>query len=357
MSNTAFRRDLDDSTTIINFCNIVQSLERIKLLFILTSVDIKAVGPNVWNDWKSLLLSELYYKGIELLSGGENTENISERVNYSKDKIKQHLIDWEPNDINKFLSLGSKKYWLSYDIDTHVRHAEIIKNAVLQGNNIVISFNNYPNKSNTEILIYVPDHPGLFSKIAGALFLSKCIILDAKIQTLSNGMALDTFTVSGLYPNEIDYFHKETRIKDKIRIALEESKNIKEELKEIFNLNKNKNCELFISNTRVIIDNNASKEATVIEINCNDRAGLLFLITDLISELGLQILSAHISTYGEKIVDVFYVKDIFGMKIIDKSKLAKIKKSLIGILDITTDPFNNESQIKNNYLNNNDIIN
>ena len=349
MSNTAFKRDIDDQQTLANFCNEVKSLERLNLLYVLTSVDIKAVGPNVWNEWKGQLLHELYNNSVLYLSGIEDSDGTNVKINKIKKEISERLFEWKPKDIKEFLALGTPKYWLCYDIDSHLRYAKIINKANSDGKKIVISFEELLGTSNVEMLVYAPDHIGLFSKIAGTLSLVRCTILDARIQTLSNGMALDTFTVSGLFPGEIDYESRNEKVRQRIIQALGDTVNVSHELNKSTNL-VNKNISLaFNSPSRVIIDNDASKYSSVIEINSNDRAGLLFSVTSLISSMGIQILSAHISTYGENAVDVFYIKDIFGMKIKDKNKLNQIKESLLCILDKPNNSSLQDLNAKENY--------
>ena len=333
MSNTAFKRDIDDRRTLEKFCNEVKSIERLNLLYVLTSVDIKAVGPNVWNEWKGQLLQDLYKNSVSYLSGIEVTEGTDYKIDKIKRESKEKLSEWKPEHVELLLALGTPKYWLSYGLKSHLRYARIIKKAILSGEKIIISFQKISGSLNVEMLIYAPDHIGLFSKIVGVLSLVRCTILDARIQTLSNGMALDTFTVSGMFPDEMDFNSRSKRVKEKITKALGDTINLREELRKSTNLLNRNLSKAFKSPSRVIIDNDASKYSSVIEINSTDRPGLLFSVTNFISSMGIQILSAHISTYGENAVDVFYVKDIFGMKIKDEVKLNDIKASLIKILD------------------------
>ena len=90
--------------------------------------------------------------------------------------------------------------------------------------------------------------------------------------------------------------------------------------------------EVFHVEPRVLIDNNASRTHTVIEVNGRDRPGLLYDVAKTLKDLGMVIFSAHISTYGERVVDVFYVKDVFGLKVTQPSKLRQIQRMLIASL-------------------------
>ncbi|MEQ8508039.1 MAG: [protein-PII] uridylyltransferase [Rhodospirillaceae bacterium] len=327
MSNTAFKRDLDDPKTILDFCGVVQSPERLKLLLVLTCADIRAVGPKVWNEWKATLLRDLYARADERMSDGHATATLDFRVSAARDALSKQLSDWPASEREAFVVSGMPSYWVSYDADTHERHARFIRAAELGNQKIAVSFVVDKARGVSEMLIYTPDHPGLFSKIAGALSLSNVSIVDAKILTLSNGMALDTFTVQDFNRTAITSETKINRIKSRVVAALEGRLRLDKELQKATDGLSNR-IKALEAPPRVIIDNTASKLFSVIEINGHDRQGLLFDITKAISELALQIGSAHISTYGERVVDVFYVKDIFGMKVENESKIRQIRDVL-----------------------------
>ena len=335
MSNTAFKRDLDDPKTIVDFCEAVQSPERLKLLLVLTCADIRAVGPKVWNDWKATLLRELYIRADERMSGGHSTVTLDARINRARAALADRLSDWPAADREEFVSSGFPAYWVTYDADTHERHARFIRAAEHGHQDIAVAFNIDKARAVTEMIIYTPDHPGLFAKIAGALALSNVSIVDAKIVTLSNGMALDTFTVQDFNGTAITTETKLNRIKSRVVAALEGRLRLDRELESAEDRLPSLSHALETP-PRVIIDNTASKVYSVIEINGHDRPGFLFDITKMISELALQIGSAHISTYGERVVDVFYVKDVFGMKVANENKIRQVREALgtaIGVPD------------------------
>jgi [protein-PII] uridylyltransferase len=335
MSNTAFKRDLDDPKTIVDFCAAVQSPERLKLLLALTCADIRAVGPKVWNDWKATLLRELYNRAEERMSGAHSTATVDARANRARKALAERLSDWPIASREAFVGSGFSSYWVTYDVDTHERHARFIRSAGNSDQDIAIEFAIDKARAVTEMMIYTPDHPGLFAKIAGALALSNVSIVDAKILTLSNGMALDTFTVQDFNGTVLTTETKLNRIKSRVVAALEGRLRLDRELENVEDRLTDR-AQALEAPPRVIIDNTASKLFSVIEINGHDRAGLLFDITKVISELALQIGSAHVSTYGERVVDVFYVKDVFGMKVENETKIRQIREALgkaIGVPD------------------------
>jgi [protein-PII] uridylyltransferase len=328
MSNTAFKRDLDDPQTIATFAEAVQSPERLRLLLVLTCADIRAVGPNVWNNWKATLLRELYHRADEYMSGGQNTATRDTRVAAKRDALAARIADW-PDDMREAaIASPSPAYWLAYDTDTQEKHMRFIRGAETAGETAAITFEVESTRDATSMMVYTPDHPGLFAKIAGALSLSGVSIVDAKILTLHNGMALDTFYFQDYSGEPITQDSRLARIKSRIIAALEGRVRLNQELSKTSVLRVPTRAKAMEVPPRVFIDNTASKVCSVIEINGHDRAGFLFDVTKTLTDLGLQIASAHISTYGERVVDVFYVKDVFGMKVENETKLRQIRDAL-----------------------------
>jgi [protein-PII] uridylyltransferase len=333
MSNIAFKFDIDDPQTIDDFVVRVQSPERLKLLLILTVADIRAVGPKVWNGWKAALLRELYHRAIEVMSGGIDTTARDERVKAAQKAVQKLLPDFSAADIESYIAKGYPFYWLSFDAETQARHARLIRQAERSGAPLTVDTRVDTHRAVTEVTVYTADHPGLFSRIAGALALAGANIVDAKIHTMINGMALDTFWVQDRSGGPFDQPQKLAKLsvmfenvlmgKVKPRLEFEAPEKVPSRTR------------VFTVPPRVLIDNNASGTYTVVEVNGRDRAGLLYEVTRALTQLNLQISSAKISTYGEKVVDVFYVKDLFGHKVEHEKKLADIRERLTEVL---TDP-------------------
>ena len=329
MSNTAFKRDLNDLKTIADFCEVVQSVERLRLLGVLTVADIRAVGPGIWNQWKAGLLRDIYQRSLEFLSGDQVEKHREARIKHAQDDLRARLAGWTEEEIEEHIDRGYPGYWLSFDTDTHVRHAEIVRGAEMRGIPLHIETRVDPEFDNTEIIVYTADHPGLFSKIAGAMALSGANIVDAKIVTLSNGKALDIFRIQdaegGAYaePSRLERLWK--RIED----ALAGKIYLAGELESVLKRNIGKRTGEFKVAPRVIIDNKASIGHTVIEVNGRDRPGFLHNVTAALTSCGLQIASAQIMTYGERAVDVFYVKDVFGLKVSHERKLEQIRERVL----------------------------
>jgi [protein-PII] uridylyltransferase len=177
--------------------------------------------------------------------------------------------------------------------------------------------------------IYAPDHPGLFAQIAGAMSLSGASIVGAKVVTLANSMALDVFHIQDLAGLPFDSEDRLKRLADRIDAAVAGKLQPARELQNMRSRALPSRTRVFKVPPRVIFDNKASAGHTVIEVNGRDRPGFLHDVTSTLTAQGLQIVSAHISTYGERVVDVFYVKDVFGLKVEHEQKLQRIEEALL----------------------------
>lgn len=332
MSSCAFKRDLDDPKTIRDFVDIVQSPERLRLLLVLTVVDIRAVGPKVWNGWKAALLRDLYYRAEDLMSGGLGTEGRDRRIQAAKDALTAALGDWTAEEIEAHLSRGTAAYLLSVDPATQVRQAYIVRDAEERGLPLAFDARVDPEKSVTEVTVYTADHAGLFSQLAGAMAVCGASIVDAKINTLTNGMALDTFWIQNIEGEAFANPPQLARLSVIVEQVLSGRVRPLQELKKKASSGLPTRTSVFRVAPRVIIDNKASNTHTMVEVNGRDRTGLLYDVTSALTDLSLQISSAKISTYGEMVVDVFYVKDVFGMKIDHEGKLNQIRERLVEAL-------------------------
>ena len=330
MSGTAFKLDIGDPKTIADFVERVQSPERLKLLLVLTVADIRAVGPNVWNGWKAALLRELYHRATDMMSGGLTVAARDSRIAAAQAAARRLLPDFSEEEFATFTSRGYPFYWLSFDPETHARHARLMREAEVSGAPLTVEKRVDPQRSVTEITLYTADHPGLFSRIAGALAVSGANIVDAKILTMSNGMALDTFWVQDLSGRSFDRPDKLAKLAVIFENVLTGDLKPHRELARPPGFPSR--MQVFTVIPRVLVDNKASASHTVIEVNGRDRPGLLYELTRELTRLNLQISSAKISTYGEKVVDVFYVKNLFGHKVEQPAKLSEIQKSLKTVL-------------------------
>ncbi len=330
MSGVAFKLDIGDPQTIQNFIERVQSPERLKLLLVLTVADIRAVGPKIWNGWKAALLRELYHSAHDAMTGGATVEARDSRIAGAQATARAALPEFSDAEFAAFVGRGYPFYWLSLDAEAHARHARLMREA--DRNNAPLSVEKRVDKQRavTELTIYTADHAGLFSRIAGALAMCGANIVDAKIMTMTNGMALDTFWVQDNDGGPIERPDKLAKLSVTFEQVLTGDVSAERELERPPAIPSRTN--VFTVAPRVLIDNQASRSHTVIEVNGRDRPGLLHELTRELTRLNLQVSSAKISTYGEKVVDVFYVKNLFGHKVEHPDKLTETRAALTEVL-------------------------
>ncbi|MCP5366778.1 MAG: [protein-PII] uridylyltransferase [Hyphomicrobiales bacterium] len=333
MSRTAFKRDIDDPKTVADFVALVQSPERLRLLLVLTVADIRAVGPSVWNEWKGGLLRSLYFRALEVMTGGAAGGHRAERVANAKKALRARLVGWSEDEIEAHLARGYDDYWLGFDVATHVHHAYLVRAAEQEGAPLRIEARQDPEHNCTEAIIYTADHPGLFARIAGAMSLGGASVLDARIVTLANGMALDTFAIQDLNGNAFADEKRVGRLWRRIEDALSGKVHAARAIEDARAKAMPSRTQVFKVPPRVLIDNKASATHTVVEVNGRDRVGFLHDVTAALTSMGLQISTAHISTYGERAVDVFYVKDVFGLKIEHDEKLKQMRARLLAAIE------------------------
>jgi [protein-PII] uridylyltransferase len=330
MSDAAQKRDVADPRTVQNFVRAVQTPERLRLLLVLTAADIRAVGPGVWNGWKAQLLRDLYFESETLMSGGDAQPARSTRVEDAKRALEERLGDFDAEARRQALFRHYDSYWLAFSPAELEFHARLMRDAGQKREKLAIGAREDTASNITEIVIYTPDHPGLFSRLAGAISVSNGSIADAKIFTTSDGFALDIFRVQDAAGGPFGDGGRIDRLKQTI------SRTLSGEIKPWEVLAKRpqgKRAAAFRRGSRVLFDNEASISSTVIEVESTDRIGLLYDITRALFEAGLSISSAIVATYGELAVDVFYVRDGFGHKMVNASRLADIEARLMKALE------------------------
>ncbi len=332
MSDTAQRRDLGDPTTIETFANRVQTLERLKMLLILTVCDIRAVGPGVWNGWKGELLRTLYWETEVVLAGGHSALDRQRRVEKAQQELRAALPAWSDPDFDAYAQRHYPAYWLKTDLEHRIKHAKLLHLAAVEMRSLETEVATDAFRGVTELTVVAPDHPRLLSIIAGACASAGANIVDAQIFTTTDGLALDTIFVSRAFDED----HDELRRAKRVAQAIEKALRGEIRLRDVIAAKKGAAKPQFATSTfpivpEVTLDNNLSKRYTVIEVSGLDRLGLLYDITTIVSALNLNIGSAHIVTFGEKAVDVFYVTDLTGAKITNAARQGAIRRHLLEV--------------------------
>lgn len=331
MSMTAQTRDLHDRKTIEDFANVVQSVERLKLLLVLTVCDIRGVGPGVWNGWKGQLLRTLFFETELLLTGGFSEVSRAQRAEAALGRLEEALSDWPDAERKRYLKLHYANYLMTVDLNDQLRHAAFIREANENKRRLATMIRPLTFEAVTEITVLAPDHPRLLSVIAGACAAAGANIVDAQIFTTSDGRALDTILINREFNTDEDERRRGQRVGKLIESVLSGKSYLPQIISE--RTKPRRGAKAFKVEPRVEVRNTLSNRFSVIEVTCLDRPGLLSEITGGISDLSLDIASAHITTFGEKVIDTFYVTDLTGQKVESESRIKAIRKSLLAILD------------------------
>jgi [protein-PII] uridylyltransferase len=329
LSSFAQSRDLSDRRTIETFAAIVQTMERLKMLFVLTVCDINAVGPGVLDAWKAQLLRVLYWETEVVLGGGHSAVDRRSRVAQATQELRAALPDWSDADFDAYAKRHYPAYWLKVDLARKLKHAAMLRalNGVQAPLATAVELD--AGRGAVELTVVAPDHRRLLSTIAGACAASGANIVDAHIFTTADGLALDTIFFSRAFDMDEDEMRRARRIADFLEKALRGETAVSEAIKA--RARAHPPATAFDIAPDVVLDNSLSNVYTVIEVSGLDREGLLFDLTNAISKLNLNIASAHISTFGERAVDAFYVTDLTGAKIVSASRQAAIIRQLVDV--------------------------
>jgi [protein-PII] uridylyltransferase len=300
-----------------------------KLLTILTTADIRGVGPGVWNGWKAQLIRTLYYETEPVLTGGFSEVNRAQRIAVAQAEFRAAFTEWPQDELNAYIARHYPAYWLKVELPRKLRHARFLRASEQAGHKLAINVGFDEARGVTELTILATDHPWLLSIIAGACASAGANIVDAQIYTTTDGRALDTIAITREYDRDEDEGRRATRIGEMIEDVLEGKLRLPEAVERRSSRGK---VRPFVVEPEVTINNQWSDRYTVIEVSGLDRPGLLYQLTTAISKLNLNIASAHVATFGERARDVFYVTDLLGAQITAPTRQAAIKSALVHLL-------------------------
>lgn len=335
LAETATRRDLNDEKAIVQCARTIGTIDRLKMLYLLTWADSTATGTRAWNDWIANLVQELFFKIHHILVEGElATPDAARKAAKTRRQVARYLGDrFDKARLEGLFDIMAPRYLLetgSRDIADHIRAFVDLK-----GNSEQIELTSFfldTRESSIEacweLTFLAKDRPGLFSDIAGVLSLNNINILSSHVYTWRDGTAVGIIRVT----QPLDSIRPENTWK-KVRGDLRDT--FAGKLSLVYRLREKASKSIFAKQTRskrppeVIIDNQSSDFSTLIEVFADDRIGLLHLITRTLFELKLDIRIAKIATKGDQIADVFYVRDLLGQKVQDKRQIEEIRHALL----------------------------
>jgi len=326
MSHTAQKRDLTDPKTIEDFCGKVQSIERLRHLAILTAVDIRAVGPGTWNSWKGQLLGELFDSAQERLRLGHMRHGREQKIAVKKDEARRELGS-RSELVERHAPILNDAYWIAEPADIIALNLVHYDAARKADDDLSIHCEYYEARGATLVTVIAADHPGLFYRIAGGIHLAGGSIIDARIHTTRKGWAIDNFLVQDPHRAPFMEHHQLERIEKSITDALANRIELAPRLAK--RPLPHSRSKVFEVSPRVDFDNKASNRFTVIEVNARDRPALLNRLAHVLFESRLVVHSAHITNYGERAVDTFYVTDLTGDKLSAGDRQDRIGERLV----------------------------
>jgi len=323
MSDMAQKRDLSDPRTIRDFAKAVRNRKRLDLLLLLTVCDIRGVGPGTWNNWKAQLLRTLYKETARALENGLEDLNRETRGTEARRRLREALPDWDKAALRAETQRHYPPYWQGLDTDTHVVFAKLL--STIGEGDIKINMKPDPDRDATRACFAMADHPGIFSRLAGALALVGANVVDARTYTSNDGYATAVFWVQD---SEGTPFEESRlgRLRSMIGKTLKGEVVARDALQPKDKIKKRERG--FRVPTSITFDNDGSEIYTIIEVDTRDRAGLLYDLTRTLAGNNISIASAVIATFGEQVVDTFYVKDMFGLKFYSESKQRSLERKL-----------------------------
>jgi [protein-PII] uridylyltransferase len=332
MNHLAQRRDITDPKVIAEFAKIVEAVPYLEQLYLLTYADTSAVGPEVWTVWKGTLLADLYRRTLDYLVHTRNTLPSEEEL---RQRLRPAILDALPthNDainVDRFLDAMPAKYLIATPPEEIAKHI-CLTQPTLTGPLVLDTVQN-TSVGFTHVTVCVEGRRGVFAMIAGALSRNRLNILGAQIYTSKQGLAVDTLQVETTDSSPVTDERVWARVKTDLLEALAGERNFDEVLSQRRYSVHDRKFQAFVQPPQVTIDNVVSDSHTVIEVQTQDRLGLLYKLTRLLFEQGLDIALAKISTEANRAIDVFYVTDAAGEKIVVEGRVDRLRQALLEAL-------------------------
>jgi [protein-PII] uridylyltransferase len=327
MSDVAQKRDIAEPRTVRDFAARVERKDRLDLLTVLTVCDIRGVGPGTWNNWKAMLLRAVHAATTEELHAraaeGPASPPRDAREEEARAALAAALPGWTPAQVERERQRHYGPYWLGLPTELHAVFAGLLRD--MKDDELRIDITPDEERAATRVAFALVDHPGLFSRMTGALALVGANIRDARTYTSKDGYATAIFWIQD---GEGKPFEEARlpRLRQMIQRTIRGEVVTREALKDRDKIKKREAA--FEVPTRVSFDNTGSDIYTIVEVDTRDRPGLLYDLTRTLAANNVYIASAVIATYGEQAVDSFYVKDMFGLKFHSESRQKALERKL-----------------------------
>ncbi len=323
MSDMAQKRDIADPRTVRDFAKAVQTVKRLDLLCVLTVCDIRGVGPTTWNNWKAVLIRALYRQTRRALEDGMEALTREGRGAEAKKALRAELAEWPRKDLQTETARHYDPYWQGLHVTAHVVFARLLRD--IDENEIAMDLHPDDDRDATRACFVMPDHPGIFARLTGALALVGANVVDARSYTTSDGYVTDAFWIQDADGNPYEA-SRLPRLRKMIERTLAGEVITRDAIKDRDKVKKREKA--FRVPTHITFDNEGSDIYTIIEVDTRDRPGLLHDLTRTLAASNVYIANAVIATYGEQVVDTFYVKDMFGLKYYSEAKQKTLEKKL-----------------------------
>jgi len=323
LSQTATRRDITDESLLWSMSETIQSTRRLNLLFLLSVADGKATGPAAWSTWKAGLISRLFTRLAHILETPEGAGPGGAPSAHEQMEAIRSALSGYPG-LEEHLAAMPRAWLLAQPCEALIDQTR----AMLEftpSNELEITATGGRREDTWALTIVGRDRPGLFSKVSGILALHDLNALKAEIYTRQDGLALEIVNVEALADEEGRFDH----IAADVRSALHGRIGIDMRLSQKRLNNQAPTSTGGQDNARIVVDNESSDLSTLVEVHASDRVGRLYAITRALADLELDIQLAKVSTYGRDIVDVFYVSDMDGAKIVDPEYLVELEKTIL----------------------------
>ncbi|HEU0007859.1 MAG TPA: HD domain-containing protein, partial [Terriglobia bacterium] len=328
MGHVSQRRNLDDPHTIEGFVKVVDRLDVLNMLLLLTYADAQAVAPGVWTDWKDYLLWDLYHKASDrLMFAGA----VSEASHADAEGVRKQVLALLKDEMsgealqNHFARLP-ESYLLYTPVAQIVQQLRLLRK--LETVNVVIEWVDHSEQGYSDMILVTRDHPGLFAQIAGGLSAFNLNILSAQLNTRDDGLVFDVFQVGSLGGTHQLHREDQPRVEKLLKKVISGQVDIDEYLKSHSKPRTTSEGPRFSFPSRIRIDNDVSPAATVIEVQAGDRLGLGYRIASTLASFNLNIVFAKLATEKSHAFDVFYVRDSGGGKVTEPGRLKEIEERL-----------------------------